>query len=39
LLMMYCRDQQKTLILATHDHEAAARADRVLQLRDGSLQL
>ncbi len=38
LLMMYCRDQQKTLILATHDREAAARADRVLQLRNGSLQ-
>ena len=38
LLMMYCRGQQKTLILATHDHAAAARADRVLQLRDGSLQ-
>jgi putative ABC transport system ATP-binding protein len=38
LLMMYCRDQHKTLVLATHDHEAAARADRVLQLHDGSLQ-
>ena len=38
LLMMYCRSQHKTLILATHDHGAAARADRVLQLRDGSLQ-
>jgi putative ABC transport system ATP-binding protein len=38
LLMMYCCNQQKTLILATHDREAAARADRVLQLRDGSLQ-
>jgi putative ABC transport system ATP-binding protein len=38
LLMMYCRNQQKTLILATHDHAAAARADRLLQLRDGSLQ-
>jgi putative ABC transport system ATP-binding protein len=38
LLMMYCRSQQKTLILATHDHAAAARADRLLQLRDGSLQ-
>ncbi len=38
LLMMYCRHQQKTLILATHDHGAAAQADRVLQLRDGSLQ-
>ena len=38
LLMMYCRSQQKTMILATHDHAAAARADRVLQLRDGSLQ-
>jgi ABC-type lipoprotein export system ATPase subunit len=39
LLTMYCRGQQKTMILATHDHDAAARADRVLQLRDGSLQL
>jgi putative ABC transport system ATP-binding protein len=38
LLMRYCRSQQKTLILATHDHAAAARADRLLQLRDGSLQ-
>jgi putative ABC transport system ATP-binding protein len=38
LLMMYCRDRQKTLLLATHDHGAAARADRVLELRDGSLQ-
>ena len=37
LLMRYCRDQLKTLILATHDHSAAAQADRVLQLRDGSL--
>jgi ABC-type lipoprotein export system ATPase subunit len=26
------------LILATHDHAAAAQADRVLQLHDGSLQ-
>ncbi|HEX9872685.1 MAG TPA: ABC transporter ATP-binding protein [Candidatus Tectomicrobia bacterium] len=38
LLMLYCRNQQKTLILATHDHGAAAQADRVLQLRDGCLQ-
>jgi putative ABC transport system ATP-binding protein len=38
LLTAYCRDQQKTLILATHDHGAAARADRVLHLRDGMLQ-
>jgi putative ABC transport system ATP-binding protein len=38
LLSMYCRGQQKTMILATHDHAAAARTDRVLQLRDGSLQ-
>ena len=37
LLIMYCRGQQKTMILATHDHDAAARADRVLRLRDGSL--
>lgn len=38
LLLTHCRDEQKTLILATHDHAAAARADRVLSLRDGSLQ-
>jgi putative ABC transport system ATP-binding protein len=38
LLIMYCRAQQKTLILATHDQRAAARADRVLRLRDGGLQ-
>jgi putative ABC transport system ATP-binding protein len=38
LLMMHCRSQHKTLILATHDQGAAARADRVLRLHDGSLQ-
>ena len=38
LLTAYCRDQGKTLLLATHDHGAAARADRVLHLRDGVLQ-
>jgi len=38
LLMGYCRNQQKTLILATHDHGAAAQTDRVLQLLDGCLQ-
>lgn len=38
LLTAYCREQQKTLLLATHDHGAAARADRVLVLRDGVLQ-
>jgi putative ABC transport system ATP-binding protein len=38
LLTSYCRNQQKTLMLATHDHGAAARADRVLHLRDGTLQ-
>lgn len=38
LLTAYCRNQQKTLMLATHDHGAAARADRVLYLRDGTLQ-
>jgi predicted ABC-type transport system involved in lysophospholipase L1 biosynthesis ATPase subunit len=35
---MHCRSQHKTLILATHDQDAAARADRILQLHDGSLQ-
>jgi putative ABC transport system ATP-binding protein len=38
LLSMYCRSQQKTMILATHDRAAAARADRVLHLHDGSLE-
>jgi ABC-type lipoprotein export system ATPase subunit len=37
LLTAYCRDQHKTLLLATHDHGAAARADRVIWLRDGLL--
>jgi putative ABC transport system ATP-binding protein len=38
LLTAYCRDQRKTLLLATHDRGAAARADRVIALRDGLLQ-
>jgi putative ABC transport system ATP-binding protein len=38
LLTAYCRDQGKTLMLATHDHGAASRVDRVLHLRDGILQ-
>jgi putative ABC transport system ATP-binding protein len=37
LLTAYCREQGKTLLLATHDRGAAARADRVLRLRDGVL--
>jgi putative ABC transport system ATP-binding protein len=37
LLIMYCRTYQKTIMLATHDHAAAARTDRILQLRDGRL--
>jgi len=37
LLATHCREHGKTLLLATHDREAAARADRVLHLRDGSL--
>jgi putative ABC transport system ATP-binding protein len=37
LLTAHCRDQGKTLLLATHDREAAIRADRVLHLRDGML--
>jgi putative ABC transport system ATP-binding protein len=38
LLLGHCRDHHKTLILATHDHGAAAQTDRVLQLHDGTLQ-
>jgi putative ABC transport system ATP-binding protein len=38
LLLNDCRSQQKTMLLATHDHAAAARCDRVLHLRDGRLE-
>ncbi|MBI3329224.1 MAG: ABC transporter ATP-binding protein [Nitrospinae bacterium] len=38
LVTAHCREHGKTLLLATHDREAAARADRILHLRDGLLQ-
>ncbi|MBI3328067.1 MAG: ABC transporter ATP-binding protein [Nitrospinae bacterium] len=38
LVIAHCHDHGRTLLLATHDREAAARADRVLSLRDGMLQ-
>jgi putative ABC transport system ATP-binding protein len=37
LLRQLNRDQGVTLLLVTHDQEAAAYADRVIQLRDGQL--
>jgi putative ABC transport system ATP-binding protein len=38
LLRELCRERGVALLLATHDHEAAAFADEVLELRDGRLQ-
>jgi len=37
LLREVCREQQIAVLLATHDPQAAAYADRVLELRDGRL--
>jgi ABC-type lipoprotein export system ATPase subunit len=33
-----CHERQLALLLATHDREAAAFADQVLELRDGRLR-
>lgn len=38
LLTGVCRERQLTVVLVTHDPQAAAYADRVLTLRDGRLQ-
>ena len=38
LLDRLVRQRGRTLIMATHSHEIAATADRVLQIRDGQLQ-
>ncbi len=35
LLKQLCRDEGKTMILITHDPDAAAIADRIVRLRDG----
>lgn len=37
LLMELHRDQQATLVIATHSHSLAARADRNIRLHDGKL--
>lgn len=37
LLLQLCREHGAALVLVTHDGELAARADRVLHLRDGVL--
>ena len=37
LLREFCKERQVAMLLATHDREAAAFADRVLELRDGRL--
>lgn len=38
LFLARVRSQQASLIMVTHDHEIARKADRVLQLRDGILR-
>jgi putative ABC transport system ATP-binding protein len=38
LLTGVCRERRLTVVLVTHDPQAAAYADRVLTLRDGRLQ-
>ena len=37
LLLELCRERNSALVLVTHDAELAARADRVMMLKDGVL--
>ncbi len=37
LLLNLSRDQKTTVLIATHNHEMAARANRTIQMRDGLL--
>jgi predicted ABC-type transport system involved in lysophospholipase L1 biosynthesis ATPase subunit len=38
LLVASCREHGATLIMATHNREAAVRADRVLRIADGRIE-
>ena len=38
LLRDITREMERTVIMVTHDHELAARADRVITLRDGCIE-
>ncbi|HEY5667377.1 MAG TPA: ABC transporter ATP-binding protein [Gammaproteobacteria bacterium] len=38
LLIESCRDHNATLIVATHSHDAAARADRIVRIADGQIE-
>lgn len=39
LLRRACSDQGRTVVMVTHDEEAASVADRIIRLRDGRLEL
>jgi putative ABC transport system ATP-binding protein len=38
VIISRCRQKEATMLLATHDPEVAARADRIIRLRDGLLE-
>lgn len=37
-LVEYCRDRKVTMLIATHNHEIAARADSIIFMEDGQLK-
>ncbi len=38
LMINLCREKRFTLVLATHNHEIAARADRIIRMRNGLIE-
>ncbi len=37
ILMRLCREQKKTVVVATHDEKVSKKADRVFKIKDGSM--